>query len=60
LGLHFVSQGKLSLEIGKTFTTLFEKRHSGDYDDFAYCDKEMADALLPKAELFVDTIKSML
>jgi hypothetical protein len=24
----------------EAFTTLFEKRHSGDYDDFVYCDKE--------------------
>jgi uncharacterized protein (UPF0332 family) len=60
LGLHFVSKGKLSLEIGKTFTTLFEKRHSGDYDDFVYCDKDMADGLFPKAVLFVDTVKKML
>lgn len=41
LGLHFVSTGKLPLKVGKTFGTLFEKRHSGDYDDFAYCDQEL-------------------
>lgn len=26
LGLHFVSTGKISVKIGKTFNTLFEKR----------------------------------
>lgn len=33
LGLHFVSTGKLPIKIGKIFGTLFEKKHSGDYDD---------------------------
>lgn len=41
LGLHFVSTGKLPIKIGKIFGTLFEKKHSGDYDDFAYCDEEL-------------------
>lgn len=39
LGLHFVSTGKLPIKIGKIFGTLFEKKHSGDYDDFAYATK---------------------
>ena len=26
---------------GKTFNTLFEKRHSSDYEAFAYCDKTL-------------------
>lgn len=60
LGLHFVSQGKLSKDHGNTFNTLFEKRHSGDYDDFVYCDREMVDELYPKAEVFIQTIKEML
>ena len=60
LGLHFVSQGKLSKDHGNTFNTLFEKRHSGDYDDFVYCDREMVDELYPKAEVFIQTIEEML
>ena len=43
LGLHFVSTGKLPIKIGKIFGTLFEKKHSGDYDDFAYCDEEFSE-----------------
>jgi uncharacterized protein (UPF0332 family) len=57
LGLHFVSTGKLPVRIGKIFSTLFEKRHSGDYDDFIYCDKDMVDDLYAQAKEFVDTIK---
>lgn len=59
-GLHFVSTGKVSLRVGKTFTTLFEKRHSGDYDDFVFCDKEMVDELLPQTKLFIETIDALL
>ena len=60
LGLHFVSTGKLPLRIGKTFTTLFEKRHSGDYDDFMFCDKEMVNELFPQAELFIKSVDELL
>ena len=60
LGLHFVSKGLLPNEQGKTFSRLFEIRHSGDYDDFAYCDKEMTDEYTPKAITFISTIKSLL
>lgn len=51
---------KLPIKIGKIFSTLFEKRHSGDYDDFVYCDKEMLDNLYPQAELFIHTINQLL
>lgn len=60
LGLHFVSTGKLSVRMGKTFGTLFEKRHSGDYDDFVYCDKELVDALFPQTEAFIDSIRELI
>lgn len=60
LGLHFVSKGLLSNEHGKTFSRLFEIRHSGDYDDFVYCDKEMVDEYTPKAQEYIAAIKSLL
>jgi uncharacterized protein (UPF0332 family) len=60
LGLHFVSNGILSTEYGKTFSRLFEIRHSGDYDDFVYCDKEMVDEYTPKAKEFIHAIKVLL
>ena len=60
LGLNFVSKGLLSNEHGKTFSRLFEIRHSGDYDDFVYCDKDMVDEYTPKAVLFIDAIKTLL
>lgn len=60
LGLHFVAKGLLPKEHGKTFSRLFEIRHSGDYDDFAYCDKEMTDEYTPKAEAFIYKVKELL
>ena len=60
LGLHFVSKGKLPISTSNTFATLFEKRHSGDYDDFIYCDQEMFDELYPKAEAFIEEVKELI
>lgn len=60
LGLHFISTGKLSIKIGKTFGTLFEKRHSGDYDDFVYCDQELVDSLCPQAKSFIDAVNALI
>ena len=56
LGLHFISKGILSKELGKTFNTLFEKRHSNDYDDFVYCDHDTFNELYPQAQSFVQGV----
>ena len=60
LGLHFISKGILEIEHGKTFNTLFEKRHSSDYEAFAYCDKAMVNELTPMAIAFIERIKKIL
>lgn len=60
LGLLFVSTGIVPIEHGKTFNTLFEKRHSSDYEAFAYCDKTLVDDLKPLAEAFICKIKELL
>ncbi|MBQ9672334.1 MAG: HEPN domain-containing protein [Prevotella sp.] len=60
LSLHFVSTGKLSTDDGKLFISLFETRHSGDYDDFVYCDRELYDEYLPKARKFIEDIKDLI
>lgn len=60
LGLHFVTKGLLQKEHGKTFSRLFEIRHSGDYDDFVYCDKALIDEYMPKVKDFLNAIKDLL
>jgi len=47
LGLHFVLTEKLPTKTASIFATLFEKRHSSDYDDFIFYDKEMLNELYP-------------
>lgn len=60
LGLHFVHTGKLENRHGKTFSTLYDLRQSGDYDDFVYCDKEMADEYYPKAQAFLEAVEELI
>lgn len=60
LGLHFVSKGIISIEHGKTFNTLFEKRHSSDYEAFTYCDKDLINDLTPLAKAYISKIKELL
>ncbi len=60
LGLHFVVSGKLSAETGSIFATLFEKRHSSDYDDFAFYDIDTLEKLYPQAKEFIETIEKLI
>lgn len=59
-GMHFVANGKISIKIGRIFATLFEKRHSGDYDDFIYYDSDMVDELYLQAEMFIKEITNII
>lgn len=60
LSLHFVRTGKLGVEHGRTFLTLFENRQSGDYEDFVYCDLNLFTQLYPKTVAFINAIKALL
>lgn len=60
LSLHFVRTGKLAVEHGKTFLTLFENRQSGDYEDFVYCDLNLYTQLLHKTEAFINAINALI
>lgn len=59
LSYHFVRTGLLDLEHGSTFSNLFDKRHSGDYEDFAYCDATLVDFLRPRAEAFIKAVEEL-
>ena len=60
IGMHFVATNRLSRESGRCFSLLLERRHSSDYDDFAYSSEEEIDELLPKAMAFIEAIGSLL
>ena len=57
LSMHFVRTGLLSIEHSTTFGLLFDKRHSSDYGDFAYCDAALVEMLRPRAEAFIDAVE---
>lgn len=60
ISLHFIKPGILAIEHGQTLNQLFLNRQAGDYEDFVYCDKELYDTLRPKAENFINAIKSII
>jgi uncharacterized protein (UPF0332 family) len=60
IGMHFVATGRLSRELGRCFYMLFERRHSSDYDDFAYSSEEEIDELIPKAKAFIEAVGNLL
>lgn len=60
IGMHFVATGRMSREIGRSFSLLFERRHSSDYDDFAYSTEEEVNELLPKAKAFIEAVGLLL
>ena len=59
-GLHFVNTGKVPVQIGKTISTLCEKRQSSDYEDFVFCDQQDVKDLKEKAIQLIDTIEKMI
>ena len=59
-GLHFVKTKVISIKFGKFYTDLFEKRHTGDYDDFVDFDKQTVNNLYKTAKKFVRTIENLI
>lgn len=55
-GLYFVKTGKISTDLGKVFSDLFDKRHSSDYDDFISVYREDVEDLLPPAKELIENI----
>lgn len=60
IGLHFVSTGRMSRELGRFFSLVFERRHSSDYDDFAYSNEKDINELMPMAVAFIEAIEKLL
>jgi len=51
-GLHFVKTGLIDKSLGKFYTDIFDKRQSGDYDDFiSYTKDDVIDLLEPAKHL---------
>ncbi|MBN1250872.1 MAG: HEPN domain-containing protein [Bacteroidales bacterium] len=59
-GLHFIKAELISKELGKFYTDIFDKRLTGDYDDFVDYSREEIIELFEPAKKFVNTIEKIL
>jgi len=60
LGKEFVLSGKLSSEQGKFYSKIFDRRISGDYEDFFNNTKEVVDEYLPQVEAFIKEVEALI
>ncbi|MEP7168324.1 MAG: HEPN domain-containing protein [Bacteroidota bacterium] len=60
LGLHFIKTKILPIDSGKFFTTIYDLRTKGDYDDFIKFDKATVKELFADAKKFISQIEKLL
>jgi uncharacterized protein (UPF0332 family) len=53
-GAHFVQSGLVSKEDGRFLSDLFDRRQTGDYDDYVSFDEETVNKLFHQAETFIN------
>jgi uncharacterized protein (UPF0332 family) len=59
-GLHFIKSGLIEKELGKFYSDIFDKRQTGDYDDFVEFTGEEVKSLIPQAQELIETITNIL
>lgn len=55
-GLHFVKEGLVTKEDGRFFSDLYDRRQTGDYDDYVSYDEETVMQLYNQSEGFINRI----
>lgn len=51
-GLHFIKENKITKDLGKFYSDIFDMRHTGDYDDFVdFTEEDVLDVIVPAKEL---------
>ncbi len=60
LGLHFVTTGIISMEQGKLYKNLFEKRQSSDYDEWVIIEEKDVLPFIQPVKNFIFTIEKLL
>ena len=57
-GLHFVKTGLIDKDLGKFYSDIFDKRQTGDYDDFVtFTESEVKSLVLPATQLIQEIEK---
>ena len=59
-GLHFVKAELIDNDLGKFYSDIFDKRQSGDYDDFITFSQREVVSLLQRAKLFIHEIETFI
>ena len=59
-GLHYVQTGLILKEFARFFSDLYDRRQTGDYDDFVAYDEETSVKLFSLANEFVQEIDSLI
>jgi uncharacterized protein (UPF0332 family) len=60
LGMHFISKGIISKELGKFYTKIFELRQTGDYSDWIAIESADVQPLVEPAEEFINAVDCLL
>jgi len=60
VGFHFIQTGLVSKEDGRLFSDLFDRRQTGDYDDFVFYEEETVKIFFHEAEGFILRIISLI
>ena len=55
--LHFIQTELISKDWGRFFSDLFDKRQTGDYDDFVVIDKETTEEIIELTKGFLVEIE---
>lgn len=55
-GLHFVQTGIISKEDGRFFSDLFDRRQTGDYDDYIIYEEDTALEIYERAKDFIQRV----
>lgn len=57
---YWVKPGRVSIELGKFYRTIFDYRQKGDYTDFVCFDEEQVELLIEESKAFINIIKGTL
>jgi uncharacterized protein (UPF0332 family) len=58
--LHFIQTGIISKDWGRFYSDLFDKRQTGDYDDFVLHDKETAEEIIKLTGSFLKEVHALI
>jgi uncharacterized protein (UPF0332 family) len=59
-GLHFIKNGLIDKELGKYYSDIFDKRQTGDYDDYISFSKEEVLSMIEPAKKLISSIEKMI